>query len=350
MLVAAGRAPALAAREAELAAVGMARRGDWPSERSVLVLSLELESDAASGLAALLGFEVRHLGEGELVYTGLELGADADEEEDIVYPPPHGLDGAAAGGELEAALSGFAAALAAGTAPRRERSQPAPKAEAAEGEVQVVVRSTFDALVRAEGVRRRALFHTGLLDDFWRRLRSHIRRALLSQVDVFLMVHAPWCAECQALKPALKALAHRFRGIPTVRVTSMDGTANEVEGLQVDAFPALILFAANKRPYPMALAIDGMAATLSVEMMALFVRQHAALPESRRAGLELPPAGLAPPREGEGRGVEAQREPWRVRVGETAESAGGGRGGSRRRRAIFMYSGVILFDARPPEN
>lgn len=66
--------------------------------------------------------------------------------------------------------------------------------------------------------------------------------------DVLLEVYAPWCGHCQKLEPIYNHLAVQLSTInPNIILAKMDGTANEVEGIQVSGYPTLIFFPKNRK-------------------------------------------------------------------------------------------------------
>jgi protein disulfide-isomerase A1 len=71
--------------------------------------------------------------------------------------------------------------------------------------------------------------------------------------DVLLEVYAPWCGHCQNLEPIYAKLATRFKEIPSVVIAKMDGTENEVESLDVEGYPAIFFFPAEKNATGMSL-------------------------------------------------------------------------------------------------
>ncbi|MQL79897.1 hypothetical protein Taro_012337, partial [Colocasia esculenta] len=75
------------------------------------------------------------------------------------------------------------------------KSEPIP--EKNDGDVKIVVGNNFDEIV---------------LDE---------------SKDVLLEIYAPWCGHCQALEPTYNRLAKHLRGIDSLVIGKMDGTANE---------------------------------------------------------------------------------------------------------------------------
>ncbi|GJP30345.1 hypothetical protein CLOM_g757 [Closterium sp. NIES-68] len=68
--------------------------------------------------------------------------------------------------------------------------------------------------------------------------------------DVLLEVYAPWCGHCKSLEPTYKKLGKRFASVESVVIAKMDGTANEYPGLEVEGFPTIFFYPANKKSDP----------------------------------------------------------------------------------------------------
>lgn len=137
-------------------------------------------------------------------------------------------------------LEAFALAVVDGTAPRRTKSAAVP-AEPTENGVTIVVGSTFDAIVKDP------------------------------TKDVLLEVYAPWCGHCKALTPIYEKLAKRFKDIDSVVIAKMDGTENEVPDVEVQGFPTIMLFPAEKD----AKAIDYNEPTRELKDLTKFIKKHA---------------------------------------------------------------------------
>uniref|UniRef100_A0A6B2L4W5 Thioredoxin domain-containing protein n=1 Tax=Arcella intermedia TaxID=1963864 RepID=A0A6B2L4W5_9EUKA len=70
--------------------------------------------------------------------------------------------------------------------------------------------------------------------------------------DVFVNFYAPWCPYSNMLQPTWSQLEQRLRSVPTITIAQFDGTANEVPGLHLHAFPTMTLYRAGnneQRPY-----------------------------------------------------------------------------------------------------
>lgn len=63
--------------------------------------------------------------------------------------------------------------------------------------------------------------------------------------DVLLEVYAPWCGHCKKLAPAWDQLGEEFSGDANIVVAKMDGTLNEVDGLEASGFPTLKFYPAE---------------------------------------------------------------------------------------------------------
>jgi len=63
--------------------------------------------------------------------------------------------------------------------------------------------------------------------------------------DVFVNFYAPWCPYSNKLLPTWQSLGNRLKDIPTIVIAQFDGTANEVPGLRLEAFPTMILYRAG---------------------------------------------------------------------------------------------------------
>mmetsp|Transcript_85242 Transcript_85242/g.155351 ORF Transcript_85242/g.155351 Transcript_85242/m.155351 type:complete len:624 (+) Transcript_85242:36-1907(+) len=66
--------------------------------------------------------------------------------------------------------------------------------------------------------------------------------------DVLVDFYAPWCGHCRKFEPNYKNLARKLRHVKSLKITKIDATRNEVEGMTIMGFPTIILFAAGKEP------------------------------------------------------------------------------------------------------
>ena len=64
----------------------------------------------------------------------------------------------------------------------------------------------------------------------------------------FVFRYAPWCGHCKNLAPIYKEVAAALKGVETLVIANMDGTANEFvfEGIEVKGYPTLAFFPASK--------------------------------------------------------------------------------------------------------
>lgn len=94
-----------------------------------------------------------------------------------------------------------------------------------------------------------------------------------SKKDVLLEVYAPWCGHCQALEPAYKKLAARFKDIDSVVIAKMDGTTNEHPDIEIEGFPTLIFVPAKEEA-----EIIDFEGDRTVKALTKFIKEHAVIP------------------------------------------------------------------------
>eukprot|EP00252_Welwitschia_mirabilis_P010193 TRINITY_DN23360_c0_g1_i1.p1 TRINITY_DN23360_c0_g1~~TRINITY_DN23360_c0_g1_i1.p1 ORF type:complete len:539 (+),score=107.16 TRINITY_DN23360_c0_g1_i1:266-1882(+) len=104
---------------------------------------------------------------------------------------------------------------------------------------------------------------------------------LHSSEDVLLEVYTTWCPNCKALSKLIQKLARHFRSVPSVTVAKIDISANEHPNLQVDNFPSLLFYPANKKDSPMKISTKA-----SFEDLKKFIVENAGVPIKEAAFLE----------------------------------------------------------------
>lgn len=65
--------------------------------------------------------------------------------------------------------------------------------------------------------------------------------------DVLIDFYAPWCGHCKKFEPQYKALAKKLKHVQSLRISKLDATRNEVEGMEIRAFPTVALFPAGEK-------------------------------------------------------------------------------------------------------
>merc|ERR1712232_1042720 len=60
--------------------------------------------------------------------------------------------------------------------------------------------------------------------------------------DVLVDFYAPWCGHCRKFEPLYKELAKKLKHVRSIKITKLDATRNEVEGMTIMSFPTIILF------------------------------------------------------------------------------------------------------------
>ncbi|KAG7668912.1 hypothetical protein Ndes2437B_g06646 [Nannochloris sp. 'desiccata'] len=68
--------------------------------------------------------------------------------------------------------------------------------------------------------------------------------------DVLLEVYAPWCGACRSFAPEYAKLAAAMAGVDSVVVAKMDGAENDHREFEVQEFPTLLFYPAEKDAEP----------------------------------------------------------------------------------------------------
>lgn len=92
--------------------------------------------------------------------------------------------------------------------------------------------------------------------------------------DTLLEIYAPWCGHCQTLEPIYKKLAKRLRGIESLSIVKMDGTANDHPRAKPDGFPTILFFPAGKKSFE-PITFEG---DRTVRGFYQFLKKNAAIP------------------------------------------------------------------------
>merc|ERR1712014_246676 len=69
--------------------------------------------------------------------------------------------------------------------------------------------------------------------------------------DVLVMFYAPWCGHCKKLEPVYRDVAKKLEGVGTLVIAKIDATANDVEGVDIEGFPTIKLWKADKKDDPL---------------------------------------------------------------------------------------------------
>eukprot|EP00002_Diphylleia_rotans_P024883 TRINITY_DN4910_c0_g1_i1.p1 TRINITY_DN4910_c0_g1~~TRINITY_DN4910_c0_g1_i1.p1 ORF type:complete len:502 (-),score=114.96 TRINITY_DN4910_c0_g1_i1:409-1914(-) len=94
-----------------------------------------------------------------------------------------------------------------------------------------------------------------------------------TNADVFVEYYAPWCEHCQNLAPTWEDLGYVYRHIQSLTIAKMDATANDVIGLNIEAYPTLFFYPANAKDSPIEYEGDR-----TIQDLIHFVEQHASIP------------------------------------------------------------------------
>jgi thiol-disulfide isomerase/thioredoxin len=75
--------------------------------------------------------------------------------------------------------------------------------------------------------------------------------------DVLLEIYAPWCGACRSFAPEYAKLAAAMAGVESVVVAKMDGSENDHREFEVQEFPTLLFYPAEKDAKPIKVDIIG---------------------------------------------------------------------------------------------
>jgi protein disulfide-isomerase A1 len=92
--------------------------------------------------------------------------------------------------------------------------------------------------------------------------------------DALLEIYAPWCGHCQELEPTYNKLGKHLRGIDSLVIAKMDGTANEHPRAKPDGFPTILFYPAGKKSFE-PITFEG---DRTVVEMYKFIKKHASIP------------------------------------------------------------------------
>jgi len=68
--------------------------------------------------------------------------------------------------------------------------------------------------------------------------------------DVLVEYYAPWCGHCKHLAPIYENVARRVASVKNLVIAKMDYTANEIEGIEIEAFPTIIFYPKGNKQNP----------------------------------------------------------------------------------------------------
>ena len=68
--------------------------------------------------------------------------------------------------------------------------------------------------------------------------------------EFLVKIYAPWCGHCKTIAPEYVAAAEALAANPNVVLAELDGTLNEVEGLDISGYPTLFWYGKDKTVAP----------------------------------------------------------------------------------------------------
>jgi len=69
--------------------------------------------------------------------------------------------------------------------------------------------------------------------------------------DVLVGFYAPWCGHCKKLEPVYREVAKRVEHVQTLTIAKIDATQNDVEGVDIEGFPTIKFWRADKKDDPL---------------------------------------------------------------------------------------------------
>ena len=71
-----------------------------------------------------------------------------------------------------------------------------------------------------------------------------------NDLDIFVKYYAPWCGHCKNLAPIFEQMAANLMENKKLKLVEIDATANDIEGVNINSYPTLYLYPANKKRSP----------------------------------------------------------------------------------------------------
>lgn len=68
--------------------------------------------------------------------------------------------------------------------------------------------------------------------------------------EYLVKIYAPWCGHCKTIAPEYEAAAEALASNPNIVLAELDGTLNEVEGLDISGYPTLLWYGKDKTAAP----------------------------------------------------------------------------------------------------
>jgi protein disulfide isomerase len=68
--------------------------------------------------------------------------------------------------------------------------------------------------------------------------------------EFLVKFYAPWCGHCKTIAPEFVAAAEAIASNPNIVLAELDGTLNEVEGVDISGFPTIFWYPKDKTQEP----------------------------------------------------------------------------------------------------